>query len=1243
MTALYQYFDITGGNDALSGYAFPEVHKFDASAFYNWEQDNLPILDLETRSDVLKQYVGLTDLTGVTLTVSSTAPKSASATGVYQTVQDALEVVPRRLRFPLLIEICDFGNLGDLHLADIHCEGDGALQIECRQFSEACDSTTYADVVSAGIYGPSSVQTLPVSVSSQVLADAMINASSTNLALTCSSVEGWNKHSRTFVTKRPDSQDETQTILFKPQPSLDDFIVGGTFGTRFNVSAYGIKEESTVLLDADPKTQNGQGESLITIRTAINAGDKVSVASWGAYFNKISVNNCSRIKLKNIFVDSASGIDYQYPNTLSYLCDTGLDVKNSSILLENFGVARMRKSGVALQNSTVSVAGNFVIHRVYERNANQTRGEEGIGIYCVDSNLVFDTEEGDGTQNFGFVIRAISKCGIGINAINSNILGGAVSTGTVKNAGSTDTDTSRLYIHNNFTGVKLVNSVYDLNGRTEAFCNIKGFDCTHSTLKFQQFSVDYNQEEGFYLDNTSFIYGKNAEELETGVSGTVKRAFTCDYNGINLYATKNSSVRYPDDLSYVPALDMWGGAAYASPSWVITNHGNNGLGAYKSPSFIVSDNSTAELVNIAIAANAAAAGVAGSCIQAKENSNLILRGTAKSHTCLGTVGAVLLKNNWTTAAAAALDNSNLIFTGPTKISRCGIGVLVQDNSKVSFGPPTLNYTSWAPAKTKFGLSSTANHTTVDIQANRACLVANDRSTIEMKSLGGSALDATNSVDSNQNFDLSSTFAESTSGSFVRFSPNGFTEQLESSYYTAANFDQFGRTTNGMADQDHNLNTTGGMVVRAVGSSKVDVNLVNFKVEGDLQSDVSGVCYNYHGTGCEHVDSTENGTPGSPTSDICALVSNCCSDTTTTTASTVATIATTTVATTATTTVATTTTEITTSQTVVEPPTLTWDGQDLFTAYKVDGLDEYAELQRNEGSIEKLNSLAGEGIDFSCVGTRIHMWNIADSSRMKASNLLLNGQNPLAECVANTFHGPTGRWSNGAACDYYGKYGFAASTLAISGLGTQVAGFYNLGVFRIVGSHRSYLKTYTEVDYNGYPIQSQMTGGGSPMDQINCQGYQTAYDVAINTAGAEDLVAFHVGLEPGTTEDTEPVFGRGLAGLPGSPGKINGVITHARMVDGRGMLWDEGQLHPAFPVPPLHVDWQGYLRIWVDESAANVFANARHGANKKVNLLSIYRSSTSSDIGGEGRDTTSDTSTFGVGVRSLNMFDLNSLV
>jgi hypothetical protein len=309
---------------------------------------------------------------------------------------------------------------------------------------------------------------------------------------------------------------------------------------------------------------------------------------------------------------------------------------------------------------------------------------------------------------------------------------------------------------------------------------------------------------------------------------------------------------------------------------------------------------------------------------------------------------------------------------------------------------------------------------------------------------------------------------------------------------------------------------------------------------------------------------------------------------------------------------------------------------------VDSGDEFVSTNRDSGLDSNYN-VDGD-IDFSCVGTRIHMWNIADTSRLHAANIILNGNNPTTECANNSFHGPIGRWANGAACDYYGKYGLASS--AFDGFGLElpsVDSFYNLGVFRIVGSHRGYLKTYSEVDYGGRPIQSQLVGGGSPLDQINCQGYQTMFDAAINTPGAEDLVTAHVGLEPGLTPDTEPVFGRGLAGLPGAPGKINGVVSHARMAEGAGMLWDEGQLHPIFPLPPLHLDWQGYIRNWVDESAANLFANARHGASKKVNLLSIYRSSTSADIGGEGRDTTTGNPTFGVGVRSLNLFDLNRLV
>ena len=321
MSQLYEYFDVTGGGQTLSGYAFPDVHKFDASSFYNWEQDNLPVLDLEVRSNVLRQYLGLTDVTGVTLTVSADAPKSASSLGVYQTVQDALEVVPRRLRFPLLIEICDFGNLGDLSLADIHCEGDGALQIECRQYAPSIFFGAVSSVGLTSESGPSGViQTMVTGHADQLsvafagfriktdTASNIGNASSTNLGISCSSLEGWSRNARIFAARRPNSQEETQCITFSPQVNNDvsSLFPGGvlpSLGQPYTYSPYSTTEEATIALDASPKTRNGAGESLIGTRRAAAVGDSSVASWWGAYFNKIEIKTCSKIKLRNICVD----------------------------------------------------------------------------------------------------------------------------------------------------------------------------------------------------------------------------------------------------------------------------------------------------------------------------------------------------------------------------------------------------------------------------------------------------------------------------------------------------------------------------------------------------------------------------------------------------------------------------------------------------------------------------------------------------------------------------------------------------------------------------------------------------------------------------------------------------------------------------------------------------------------------------------------------------------------------------
>ena len=50
--------DITGGNYVLDSRSLADVRKYTASSFYNWEQDNIPIEDLESRTNALAANTG---------------------------------------------------------------------------------------------------------------------------------------------------------------------------------------------------------------------------------------------------------------------------------------------------------------------------------------------------------------------------------------------------------------------------------------------------------------------------------------------------------------------------------------------------------------------------------------------------------------------------------------------------------------------------------------------------------------------------------------------------------------------------------------------------------------------------------------------------------------------------------------------------------------------------------------------------------------------------------------------------------------------------------------------------------------------------------------------------------------------------------------------------------------------------------------------------------------------------------
>jgi len=301
-----------------------------------------------------------------------------------------------------------------------------------------------------------------------------------------------------------------------------------------------------------------------------------------------------------------------------------------------------------------------------------------------------------------------------------------------------------------------------------------------------------------------------------------------------------------------------------------------------------------------------------------------------------------------------------------------------------------------------------------------------------------------------------------------------------------------------------------------------------------------------------------------------------------------------------------------------------------------------------------------GEDYSGYGSKIHIWNVCDTSKLKVTNITINKQDSETACVNGNWHGPTGRWYNAAACDYYGKFGLYAQDAF------SPNNFYNYGVFRLMVGGRGTLKSLYDVEYSyegvsAINIEKQLSAGGNASDQINAQGYQSPTDLARTLPAADMRYAFVVpeggayvwqqqylgyrGLQTWTS-GLELQFGKGLAGWYQEPGVVNGLWTHAHIEQGAGMMWDMGQLHPEFAVPPLHMKWDSYLDNYLDETACNLFANSKHGANKKIGLCSIYKSYTPPLTGGEGRDgplINSNPLTFGFGVRSLNIFDLSQLV
>ena len=190
-----------GPDDLVRGDWTSTVYKYDASSFYNWEQDNLPLYDLEERTELNWEQHGYpaSSLVGMQLLVSGSGEDTSPPYKVFSTVSGALKMLPRVLRFPVIIEVATSGNLGNIDVQDFEFLDNGGLEIVNRGFAKIlCGSSIGKFDMDASGTNTSSILYL----SSLDLSTTMSNTSALAVSANITEKEGnewWNNWHRSVI------------------------------------------------------------------------------------------------------------------------------------------------------------------------------------------------------------------------------------------------------------------------------------------------------------------------------------------------------------------------------------------------------------------------------------------------------------------------------------------------------------------------------------------------------------------------------------------------------------------------------------------------------------------------------------------------------------------------------------------------------------------------------------------------------------------------------------------------------------------------------------------------------------------------------------------------------------------------------------------------------------------------------------------------------------------------------------
>ena len=1407
-----------GGDGTIPLNWTQDVPKYDPSSFYNWEQDNVPLWAIEERGDTLYRAMGYPggNPEGVTFTLSSTGNYDESK-AVYDSIEDIVERIPKRLKFPVLIEICRYGQLGHLDLANITCEGEGKLEVRNKAFFQDVNASAFSveDVSGSPADSALTNRQYVKSVYSVNASATMMNVSSTRLALEFADATSWYDNARLFTMQGPDTDRQANNITAYVASGGTTRSWKGTANGAFVIphpydwrNDWGAGADTAIAGtaasawgDATPWYGSSTADYMVQKRAESYTKGQSTLVGYGAYFSSISLKDCQgTIILRDVLVDAGNAQnDYDGATGQVHRGEFGIDIENSEVILDNVTSMRNSLGGFRATNSRVKLTGHCIAYRNYTKTGRLSteRLQNGTGFFSLNSDLEWDPTGYEDSRKY---INLFTKSKRGLDLRNSTLRGGIAwnetTTSAIPNGGSQllgqprtvngvsyvttsgtggDTLTTTINISDcNEHGIFSEGTDIEFNGRFNSYLNMgDGIHLRRSQAALPQFTSNNNAGWGISLEGSQLTYAGGSENFPvradgysqvtaggriiggaiptntfgagpTGSTSTRIRnraQFHVDSNNQNLLVDKSSSVQAAKINNIPLYVGQWGGC-----DWIHTKTGGYGIGAdaqylpathfgatpYRAnnqPGIVVTNNSDAELVGVSYAVDSHDTGK-GKVAIASNGSNLTFRGTSSTCTTFNyypVANVAAQFRSWMSAGVVATDNSNVEVTGPTKSARFGVPFLAENNSNFKVKPPTfigtdniLDISGYHLMPYTGGTMTTLqpNQTKLEVHATRACLVANKKSGIELFGLGGKVLEGEtgNTVNSVDVFatgyadsyigDQNDQWDRSTSAGYVKFYPNAFTSGVMTYFSDRVSLVPGGanqtfniknpyiRTPDSAAlDEYHREGMTGGMCVRAVQDSGVDVNLVNFVFQGSPSS-VSGVYYNLKGTGCERFKDTapnegpieesnsfdvtpagtalespvpgpvgsEGNSPGGGTgtgyTDTDNLVvggGNLATSQNQTNQGSLATVAG----------MGTLNSEFSNNEQNDQVGSMTVIGDER------DPRHRYRAYMITKAGVA-INAPDGKLMsEVDCTGGQIQIWNIADTSRIHAANILANGMDPMTWSLSgqpgnpnppSNCHGPMGKWRNGVALDYYGLGGRRTT---YGGCGPV---FANTGVFRLMMSTRGDLKSFYDVSTlsgtstgaNGW--RDTALSGGSPVDQVNGQGYPH-WTQNVRVLGPSDSTRRITGTDSDFPNGLYQlssclrVFGWGMPSMNPSAGvgtmqpRLGGFSAYNATsgLEGKDYSgWIYTTAEPATPLPPLGMDSLGFMRNWLDESAAGMWQNAKHMAEDKVNGVSIYRSHMGGLTGGEGRDCDAvfdngGACSYGVGVRSLNIFDLERLV